>query len=225
MTETKKSGATGEVVARQIHQMIQSRELRPGDPLRERMLAEQFGISRGPVREALRSLAARGVVSLEPNKGARVSRPSDKDVLDLVDVSGAMMKLVGRKAAEQAREDSFPEILAHAEALVKAAPTDIEPRKFVRMQGMILVAIVESFDSPRIMQLVQDYIFAGPGAFLIIWSLTTPAQRKRSADRWMKGVQAIVAREPQKAEKAFERIHKAGQDAVMTLVGSGGADF
>ncbi|CAE7404232.1 ARSI [Symbiodinium microadriaticum] len=135
---------------------------------------------------------------------------------------GAMMKLVGRKAAEQAREDCFPEILAHAETLVKAAPTDIEPRKFVRLQGSILVAIVESLDSPRIMQLVQDYVFAGPGAFLIIWSLTTPAQRKRSADRWMKGVQAIIAREPQKAEKAFERIHLSGQEAVMALIGRDG---
>src|SRR5256885_14919182 len=55
-----------------IEEAIVSGELAPGSVLRQEQLSERFGVSRTPVREALRRLAALGPVSFEPNRGGRV---------------------------------------------------------------------------------------------------------------------------------------------------------
>ena len=59
-------------VALELEQAIVSGELAPGTVLRQERLSEQYGVSRTPIREALRRLAALGLVSFEPNRGVRV---------------------------------------------------------------------------------------------------------------------------------------------------------
>lgn len=61
-------------IADEIQQVIMSGEFQPGDGLNEQALADRYGVSRTPVREALRMLAAAGVVEQQPNKRARVAQ-------------------------------------------------------------------------------------------------------------------------------------------------------
>lgn len=63
-------------VAEQIRQLMRSQELLPGQPMRQEALAERLGVSRVPVREALKALAAEGVVRHQPNAGYTVTRLS-----------------------------------------------------------------------------------------------------------------------------------------------------
>jgi len=65
--------AAPDLVCDGLRHAILSGELAQGMPLRQDQLAEQFGTSRIPVREALRQLEAEGLVRIEPNKGARVT--------------------------------------------------------------------------------------------------------------------------------------------------------
>ncbi len=67
-------------VAAHLRAQILSGTMPPGDRIRQEVVAEQFGTSRLPVREALRMLAAEGLVELEPNKGARIPRLDEHEV-------------------------------------------------------------------------------------------------------------------------------------------------
>jgi DNA-binding GntR family transcriptional regulator len=67
-------GATSTRVASYVRDLVLRDELRPGDRIRQEDIAERLGISRAPVREALRMLEAEGLTEHEPNKGARVPK-------------------------------------------------------------------------------------------------------------------------------------------------------
>src|SRR3981189_2569530 len=71
-----------------------------GGRVPERQLCEMLGISRTPLREALKVLASEGLVELLPNRGARVRQLSEHDLGELFDVMGGLEGLAGRLACE-----------------------------------------------------------------------------------------------------------------------------
>ena len=71
-------------------------KLPDGGRIPERQLCEMLGISRTPLREALKVLAAEGLVELLPNRGARVRPLSERDLAELFDVMGGLEGLAGR---------------------------------------------------------------------------------------------------------------------------------
>ena len=79
-----------EVVAEEIRAMIVRGDLAPGERLLEDRLAEQLGVSRNPVREAIRSLEATGLVEVVPRRGAYVSRLDVEDARQLLEVRGIL---------------------------------------------------------------------------------------------------------------------------------------
>ncbi len=97
-----------DLVHRQLREEIQLGELAPGTPLSELWLVERTGASRTPVREALRRLAAEGLVDLVPRQGARVSRVSLQSVRDLFDFRGLLEPAAVRQATDTATVD--PEV-------------------------------------------------------------------------------------------------------------------
>ncbi|SCW66770.1 DNA-binding transcriptional regulator, GntR family [Sphingobium faniae] len=80
-------------VAEQIRLMINSGELRPGQRLVEKDLSDIFGVSKVPVREALRTLAGDGLVELVPHSSARVRRISPREIIGLQKVLLALFKV------------------------------------------------------------------------------------------------------------------------------------
>jgi DNA-binding GntR family transcriptional regulator len=84
-----------------IEEAIVSGELAPGSVLRQETLSERFGVSRTPVREALRKLAALGLVSFEPNKGVRVRTLSREDLREAFLVRAELEALVTEIAARK----------------------------------------------------------------------------------------------------------------------------
>ena len=88
-----------------LKEEIELGELAPGTPLSELSLVERTGASRTPVREALRRLAAEGLVDLVPRQGARVSRVSLQSVRDLFDFRALLEPAAVRQATEAAAAD------------------------------------------------------------------------------------------------------------------------
>jgi len=78
-----------------------SGELVSGTRLRQEALAEEFGVSRTPIREALRKLQASGLVELQPNRGALVRGPSSREIRDAYEVRAELEGLAAELAAER----------------------------------------------------------------------------------------------------------------------------
>ncbi len=93
-----------------IEEAIVSGELAPGSVLRQEQLSERFGVSRTPVREALRKLAALGLVSFEPNRGVRVRTLSHEDLREAFLVRAELEAVVTGAASARITADDLVEL-------------------------------------------------------------------------------------------------------------------
>lgn len=125
MTSTAKIeplGAVRERVLATLRQEIIAGGLRPGDRLVERELADRFGVSRVPVREAIRSLVAEGFVHFESARRTVVRRLTPNDVRELFELREALEVYAAGLAAARATSGD----LAEVEALLDLAATATE---------------------------------------------------------------------------------------------------
>lgn len=94
------------VIRDRLRERVLQGEFKPGDRLIEGRLSTEMAVSRIPVREALRALAAEGLVTIEPRRGASVAVLSDEMAYDMVEVRAALEGLNARLAAQR-RDDSW----------------------------------------------------------------------------------------------------------------------
>src|SRR5205814_10296936 len=91
---------------------IVSGTLPPGAVLRQEQLSERFKVSRTPIREALRRLAALGLVSFEPNRGVRVRTVSREELYEAFLVRAELESLATEVAAEKIDDEALAELEA-----------------------------------------------------------------------------------------------------------------
>jgi DNA-binding GntR family transcriptional regulator len=99
----------GEILSR-LRDFIVEGNLTEGARIPERQLCEMFGISRTPLREALKVLASEGLIDLLPNRGARVRELGPQELAELFDLMGGLESLAGRLACEKITASEFSEI-------------------------------------------------------------------------------------------------------------------
>jgi DNA-binding GntR family transcriptional regulator len=136
-----------DLVHRRIKEEIELGELAPGTPLSELWLVQRTGASRTPVREALRRLAAEGLVDLVPRQGARVSRVSLQSVRDLFDFRAllepaAIREATGAAAADPALHRSFASMRSEFARIQRRAPSPARSRAFYELADRFDRAII-----------------------------------------------------------------------------------
>ncbi len=99
-----------EMVFESLREAIILGRLKPGERLMEIQLAEEMGVSRTPVREAIRKLELEGFVVMVPRKGAYVAGVSVKDIADVFEVRSALEGLAAGLAAERITEEEMEEL-------------------------------------------------------------------------------------------------------------------
>ena len=99
----------GEILVRLRDYLVEG-NIPDGNRIPERQLCEMLGISRTPLREALKVLASEGLVDLLPNRGARVRHLSEHDLAELFDIMGGLEGLAGRLACENITDPEIIEI-------------------------------------------------------------------------------------------------------------------
>lgn len=97
-------------VTDRMRSMIMEGELKPGEKVPERQLTERFGVSRTPVREAVKILAAEGLVMLLQNRGAVVSRLTVAELDEVFPVLAALEGVAGELACANATDEEIAEI-------------------------------------------------------------------------------------------------------------------
>jgi DNA-binding GntR family transcriptional regulator len=99
-----------EEVAEALRQRIFARELKPGDWIDELKIAEEYGISRTPLREALKVLAAEGLVTMKVRRGAYVTEVSSKDLADVYHLLALLESDAASVAAAKATNEQLAEL-------------------------------------------------------------------------------------------------------------------
>ena len=115
MARTEEDAALVDRLAATIQARVLSGEFASGSRLRQESLATEFGVSRTPVREALRKLQAAGIVQLEPRRGARVRGPSAREVREAYEVRAELEGLAAALASERMRDEELYRLRAAQE--------------------------------------------------------------------------------------------------------------
>ena len=101
-----------------LQTLLLNSELKPGSKVPEKQLCDQFGVSRTPLREALKVLASYGLIRLEPNRGAWVTQVTEEEVEEVFPVLGALESLSGELACKHITDAEIDEVRAlHAQMI------------------------------------------------------------------------------------------------------------
>ncbi len=119
LSTAQRKSLSEEVLDRMREAIVRGR-FGPGDRLSESAVASAFGVSRGPVREALSQLQQEGLVRLERHRGAKVNRISREDVEELYELRVDLERLAAKRAARLATDDELSEMGSVADAYGRA---------------------------------------------------------------------------------------------------------
>src|SRR5262245_64896162 len=113
-------------VAQQLRQMLVEGRVSPGAKLNERELCEHLRVSRTPLREAIKMLAAEGLVELLPNRGAVAVSLDEEDILHTFEVMAGLEAQAGELAAQRITDQELAEIQAmHFEMMAAYTRRDL----------------------------------------------------------------------------------------------------
>jgi DNA-binding GntR family transcriptional regulator len=147
--------ALHEQVATRLRQMLVEGRIAPGAKLNERELSERLNVSRTPLREAIKMLAAEGLVELLPNRGAVAVSLTEEDIAHTFEVMAGLEAQAGELAAQRISEQELAEIQAmHFEMM--AAYTRRDLSAYYTLNARIHCAISAAAKNPVLSQVYQQ---------------------------------------------------------------------
>jgi DNA-binding GntR family transcriptional regulator len=201
-----------------LRQAIMDRQLRPGQRLIERELVELTGVSRTSIREALRELAAEGLVTSLPNKGTVVASVAPKEARQLYQIRSALEGLAGRLFTENA---SPAQRTALVKALQRIGRTAARGAPLRPAKDQFYQVLFEGGGNEALRDVV-----AGLHARISVLrslSLSVPGRPAQTVAEMRTIVDAILASDADAAEKACIRhVQQAGYVVFEALAGQAG---
>jgi len=135
-----------EQLAEKLVEQIIRGDFAPGQRLHEMRLAEQFEVSRGPIREALRLLEREGLVVMLSHRGASVARLTEKRLKDIFSVRSALMAICAEELAEQ-RSEAVQAVLDEGTAKLFAASDRGDVREYTVIVYQLSMYLAEASDN------------------------------------------------------------------------------
>ena len=202
-------------VADELRRRITDRELAPGARLVEHQLAEQLGVSRNPIREAIRVLESEGFVVTVPRRGVVVATLDEQSVADLFQVRAGLEGMAAelaaaRVAAGEVTTDALRDVLA--EAWIATETGDVT--SVGRLNSDFHAAIVAMTGNRLLTEMVR------PVMWRVRWVFRLSAE-ERAPHSWTEHLglsEAVAAGAPETARRlAVEHVQKAEQAALQAI--------
>ena len=200
-----------DVVYNTLRRAILRGELVPGQRLMEIQIAEKMGVSRTPVREAIRKLELDGLVEVIPRKGAEVAHMSGKNLRDVLEVRRALEELAGELACQRMTAGKFKE-LEQANHRFASVLGSSDIKVIAQADEDFHAVIYRATENERLIQMVnhlleQMYRYR-------IEHIKDKSQRKILVQEHQEIMQALADRDPEAARQAI-RSHINKQEASV----------
>ena len=144
-----------DVVFNTLRTSILTGELKPGERLMEIHLADKLGVSRTPIREAIRKLELEGLVLMIPRRGAEVARISEKSLKDVLEVRRSLEELAIELACQRMTEEDM-QALEEAQKAFKAAIDQGDAMKIAETDEAYHDVIYHSTRNKRLVQILNN---------------------------------------------------------------------
>ena len=149
-------------VAERLRQQIFARQLEPGSWIDELKLCAELGISRTPLREALKVLAAEGLVTMKLRRGAYVTEVSDRDLIEVYHLLGLLESDAARTVARSAGSDQLLELQSLHDALEAAGdPLRQDRERFFQINEQFHLRLLECAGNRWSLQTVMSLVCQG----------------------------------------------------------------
>lgn len=216
-----------EQVAQRLRQMLVEGQIAPGAKLNERELSELLQVSRTPLREAIKMLAAEGLVELLPNRGAVVRGPSAREIREAYEVRAELEGLAARLAAERISDRDLVR-LREAQTLFRKSVTTLIARRarravpwkdesvWVQANDLFHQAILDAAGNGRLNHTIADLHRSFPRD--LTWTALSQSSRllEENVDQHDAILEAIERRSPEEARRRMvDHVRSAGE--LVTL--------
>lgn len=211
-------GPQGSSAYHRLLDLIRDGAIMPGDRLRETDLAERLGVSRTPVREAIRQLEADGLVTHVPRIGATLRRLDYAEVMELYEMRAVLEGTAARLAARAASDVELDELVALNEQLIESG-TGPEAARLNRIfHATLLDAAKNRFLARSMASLHRAMMILGPT------TLSDGNRAEAAAAEHRDILDALQARDGDAAEKAMRTHIEASQRLRIRTLRAGAQD-
>lgn len=191
-----------EIVFEKLRDMIVNGDLRPGQRLMEIKLAEMLGVSRTPIREAIRKLELEGLVVMLPRKGAYVADISKKEIMDVLEIRAALDKLAAGLATQRmtkSEKEDLKKVLASFEKNFKLGNIEGMITDDIKLHDIIYIG-AKNEKLQHIINNLREQITR----FRIIYLKEIYRKNEKLLNEHREIVDAILSGDVEKAQKVAE---------------------
>lgn len=203
----------GRVIAA-MRQRIISGEIEPGEPLSELALAEEFGVSRTPVREALKQLQTEGLVTIRPRVGTFVTTPSRREITELFELKELIEGAAARLLAQRGR---VPEIQRLEENLrqADAAVARDNRERYAKLVEQFHDLVIAGADNHKLTAHYRMLMNQLAYPRLVSTSLSQPGRALQSDREHHLVLELILAKDGDSAERVMREHVRASRQALL----------